>query len=115
VKDKDEIGTISCSYDLFDDKNLHITISDDGAGIDIDKIKQKLQKQNIDTQNYSVEQLYSFIFKDSFSTKEDVSDLSGRGVGMSAVKYELDQLNGKVNITSQKDIGTTLEFVIPYK
>jgi two-component system chemotaxis sensor kinase CheA len=109
------MGTISCSYDLFDDKNLHITISDDGAGIDLDKITQKLQKQNIDTQNYTPEQLYRVIFEDSFSTKEDLSDLSGRGVGMSAVKYELEQLKGSVNITSKKDVGTTFEFVIPYK
>ena len=52
-------------------------------------------------------------FNDNISTKEQVSDISGRGVGMAAVKGELERLNGKVKITSQKNIGTTFEFMIP--
>ncbi len=110
--EKDEVGTISCSYEIKDD-NLHIIISDDGAGIDIDKIKEILKSNGIDTSNLSTQDIYKYIFKDSFTTKDEVSQTSGRGVGMSAVKNELDKLNGEVKITSKKYVGTTIEFTVP--
>lgn len=111
-KQKDELGTISCNFEVMEDK-LHIIIADDGAGIDKEKIKQKLQEKGIDTSNLTDNQIYNHIFDDSLSTKDSVSDISGRGVGMSAVKHECEQLGGEINITSSKDIGTTFEFIVP--
>jgi len=110
--DKDEKGTISCSYDIIN-SNLQIIISDDGAGIDKDKIKSKLEKKGIETKDLTDSEIYNYIFDDNFTTKEKVSDISGRGVGMGAVKAHLEELDGKVNITSTKDIGTTFEFIVP--
>ncbi len=111
-KDKDEKGMIACEFKVVDN-NLKITILDDGAGIDVDKIKEKLINQSIDISNLNEQELYNYIFEEQFSTKDDTTDISGRGIGMSAVKYELDKLNGEVKITSKKDIGTTIEFTIP--
>lgn len=109
---KDEKGTISCNVELTDG-NLHITVCDDGAGIDIDKLKNRLIQHNQDVNSMSNQDIYNTIFEENFSTKKSVSDISGRGVGMSAVKHEIEKINGEVKITSEKNIGTTLEFIVP--
>lgn len=112
-KNKDEMGTIFCSFKAENDK-LSITISDDGSGIDVDKIKEKLTNKGINTSNLSNEEVYEYIFDDNFSTRDIISDISGRGVGMSAVKGEIEKLEGEIKINSQKDVGTTFEFVVPF-
>lgn len=112
--EKGEIGSILCKFEKVDD-SLSIIISDDGAGIDIEKIKEKLRIKNIDVTQLRDEELYNYIFENEFSTKESITDISGRGVGMNAVKSELDKLGGFVKIKSEKNIGTTFEFVVPFK
>jgi two-component system chemotaxis sensor kinase CheA len=109
---KDEVGTITCTAKQVD-KNLYITIADDGRGLNKDKIIAKAQQLSIDTNGMDDMQIYSLIFSDGFSTKEEISEISGRGVGMAAVKFECDKLNGLIKINSQKDVGTTIEFIIP--
>jgi two-component system chemotaxis sensor kinase CheA len=109
---KDEIGTISCSIKE-DENNLHFIIADDGAGIDIEKIKEKATQLEIDTDSLSDNEIEALIFNDRFSTKGEVSQTSGRGVGMAVVKYEIEKINGVININSQLNIGTTFEFIIP--
>ncbi len=108
---KDEIGTIACSFNQ-DNNNLQLIISDDGAGINIAKIKQKISKE-VDASNLTNKEVYEYIFKDNMSTKDNVTDISGRGVGMSAVKAELNKLKGTVLIQSELNIGTTFVFNIP--
>ena len=105
-------GTISCSFEM-EDEQLHIVISDDGAGIDIEKLREKLHTQGIETKELTKNEIYNYIFNDNFSTKDEVSSISGRGVGMSVVKYECEKLDGRIEITSEKNIGTTFEFVLP--
>jgi two-component system chemotaxis sensor kinase CheA len=109
---KDEIGTISCSFEQKND-TLHIIIADDGAGINTQKIKNKLNEKGIETDNLTDNEIFDHIFDDSLSTKDVVCDISGRGVGMSAVKNECKKIGGEINITSSKDHGTTFEFVVP--
>ncbi len=111
-KNKDEVGTIACNF-VVEDSNLIISISDDGEGINLDKFRTKLKEKNIDITNLSENEIYQFIFDDNFTTNEKLSDISGRGIGMSAVKNEVDKLNGVININSQKDSGTTFEIVVP--
>ncbi|MBF0264917.1 MAG: hypothetical protein HQL46_06555 [Gammaproteobacteria bacterium] len=110
--DKDEVGTISCSINQTE-TNVHIIIADDGAGLNLDKIKVKAVQLGINTDGFSQTEIENLIFHDQFSTKEEANQISGRGVGMASVKKELEQLNGQVNIKSQKNIGTTIEFIIP--
>ncbi len=109
---KDEKGTIGCNFEIKDEQ-LHIVISDDGAGIDIEKLKEKLHTKGIETKELTKNEIYNYIFDDNFSTKDEVSSISGRGVGMSVVKYECEKLDGRIEITSEKNIGTTFEFVLP--
>lgn len=112
-KNKDEYGTIACSFELDHQNDLHLIISDDGQGIDEKALQKKLEEKGIDTSVMSKEEIILSIFDDNVSTKKDISDISGRGVGLSAVKYEVEKLNGKIHINSQKEKGTTFEFVIP--
>ena len=111
-KGKDESGIIICQFKEKNNK-LHILVSDDGKGLDSSKIGEVAIKKGIEITSLSEDEIYKIIFNDNFSTKTTVSDVSGRGMGMSAVKNELEKLNGIIHITSQKDIGTTFEFIIP--
>ena len=58
---------------------------------------------------------FSLIFIDGFSTKDKVSEISGRGIGMSAIKAELDALNGTLTVKSKEGSGTTFIFTLPCK
>ena len=113
---KEEIGTITCSFEKNDDL-IEIVVSDDGAGIDKQKVLSKALYENIITPEESAsmsdDAIYNLIFHDQFSTKDDVSEISGRGVGMSAIKHELEQLGGSIKITTQKNAGTTFIFTLP--
>ncbi len=113
---KDEIGTISCSF-MTDNDRIRIIISDDGAGIDKDKVLSKAINQKVITQGEALvlneSEIYSLIFEENFSTKEDISDISGRGVGLNAVKVEIDKIGGYIEVTSSKNIGTTFTLNLP--
>lgn len=114
--DKDEYGKIECSFRMSNDK-LEIIISDDGAGIDRDKLIAKAIEAGVISsgEGMSDSEIFNLIFLDNFSTKDEVSTLSGRGVGMSAIKAELDRLGGSIEITSTKNIGTSVRFLLPTK
>ena len=117
-KNKDENGTIVCSFAREDD-SLVILISDDGQGINKEKIKKKVIENNIlsseEFDKMNDERIFGFIFYESFSTNEDITDVSGRGIGMSAVKNELVKIKGKVEVKSVLEKGTTFIFKLPYR
>jgi two-component system chemotaxis sensor kinase CheA len=92
-----------------------IEISDDGAGIDAVAVRNKAIERGLiapDSQ-LSDEQLRMLIFEPGFSTKEVISDLSGRGVGMDVVKRNVQQLHGTVTLTSEKGCGSTVSIELP--
>ncbi len=94
-----------------------ISISDDGAGIDPDRIGRKaIEKALITAERLRLltqREILDFIFLPGFSTKEQTSDLSGRGVGMDVVRSNLKKLNGTVEIDSQVGCGTTVLLRLP--
>ena len=98
---KDESATISCDIQV-DETNVMINIVDDGRGIDTAIIKQKALDKGVYTQqeiaNMSRSEILMIIFQDTFSTKEEVTQLSGRGVGLAAVKGEIEKLDGSIEI-----------------
>jgi two-component system, chemotaxis family, sensor kinase CheA len=110
---KDPIGTIKCTCKKVDN-TLIIEISDDGRGIDIAKIEQKVLEKGILTKkelsDMSEKEKLNLIFFHGVSTKDITTKISGMGVGMASVKYELDKLNGTVDIKSEKNIGTRFIF-----
>ncbi|MFY9852800.1 MAG: chemotaxis protein CheA [Terracidiphilus sp.] len=92
-----------------------IEISDDGAGIDTEKVRNKAVERGLIAPDAELcdEQLRMLIFEPGFSTREEVSDLSGRGVGMDVVKRNVQQLNGTVSLASEKGRGSTVTIELP--
>jgi len=113
---KDEIGTISCAYIQINNK-LQIIISDDGAGIDINKVSQNAIKNSIrveqEIDNMNNEEKTNLIFADKLTTNDKVSISSGRGVGMSAILDEVNKLYGKIKIENNIGKGVKFTFTIP--
>lgn len=98
--------------------NVLISLADDGAGIDIDKVYQKAKKlglfpSDISRDQLTKEQILDFIFAPGFSTAQKVSDLSGRGMGMDIVKAEIEKLRGTIQVKTVKNKGTQFILKIP--
>ncbi|KUM52437.1 chemotaxis protein CheA [Rheinheimera sp. EpRS3] len=97
--------------------HILLTIHDDGAGMDPEKLKGIAIKRGIldvdAAARMSDTEAFNLIFAPGFSTKEQISDISGRGVGMDVVKTKITQLNGTVHIHSKMGEGTLLEIKVP--
>lgn len=95
---------------------LHITIEDDGGGINPEKIREKLKSLDPEGtwQEEPDQQVIQHIFDAGFSTKSEVSTLSGRGVGMDAVREQIQELGGEIRTESQVEMGTKFLIKVPY-
>jgi chemotaxis family two-component system sensor histidine kinase/response regulator PixL len=96
----------------------YIEVIDDGQGIDIHKIRNKAIAQQIisvqDAARLSKKQLYDLLFYPGFSTTEKVSEISGRGVGLEAVRHQFEALKGTITIQSQPGKGTQFILRLPW-
>lgn len=96
---------------------IFVTIKDDGRGIDYEKIRQKalqnFPERTKEIQNADEDSLLQFIFMSGFSTKEQVTALSGRGIGLDVVRTEMEKLKGKIRVESKKNQGCTFELSLP--
>jgi len=95
--------------------DIIIEIKDDGRGMDKARIQKKAIEKGIITEEteLSDKQLYDLIFLPGFSTSQNLSEVSGRGVGMDVVKKSINQLRGEIEIHSEKDKGTTVLIKLP--
>lgn len=109
-------GTISI-HAYHEGGQVHIDIADDGAGINVQKVKAKAIAEGLITLQRAEEigerNLINFIFRPGFSTVEVVTNISGRGVGMDVVKRDLDQIGGSIDIHTELHKGTTVKIRIP--
>lgn len=109
-------GTVVLSAEQEGDHIL-LSITDDGAGMDPDKLRQiAVEKGVMDAESaarLSDTDAFNLIFAPGFSTKKEISDVSGRGVGMDVVKTKITQLNGSVEIESTLGKGTRLNIKVP--
>lgn len=96
---------------------VHIVIKDDGGGINVNRIKEKAVENGMMTQDEADElpdkDAFKLIFAAGFSTAKEVSDVSGRGVGMDVVRTNIEKLGGRIEIDSAMNQGTTLTLVLP--
>lgn len=94
-----------------------LEIQDDGQGLDKDRILQRAIKNGLVSEEKSKslaeKDIYNFIFHNGFSTKEKVSTISGRGVGLDVVKNFVDSFEGRIEIQSTPDQGSVFRLVIP--
>ena len=95
--------------------NMIIEITDDGKGLDTVKILNKARSVGLvsPTANLSEQEIYQLIFASGLSTKEAVTSLSGRGVGMDVVRTHVEQVKGSIEIRSAVGVGTTFRIVLP--
>jgi len=95
--------------------NILIQLSDDGAGFNRQRILAKARALNLlpDGEKVSDQELFNLVFKSGFSTAEEVTDLSGRGVGMDVVRKNIELLRGTIEIQSVEGEGTTVTIRLP--
>ena len=113
---KDETGKVSivCSRES---GNMKIVISDDGRGLDHEKIRQKAVREGFVAEaaadSLTKEDLTNFIFHSGFSTSGNVSSVSGRGVGMDVVRETVEALKGSIIVDSSHGTGTAFTIIVP--
>ncbi|WP_284723761.1 chemotaxis protein CheA [Methylophaga thalassica] len=111
---KSETGTLKLNA-YHQGGNIVIEISDDGAGLNEDKILNKAIEKGLVNPNETLppEKIHELIFLPGFSTADQVSDLSGRGVGMDVVRKNINSLGGAVEVKSESGIGSTFTIRLP--
>ncbi len=111
---KPETGTIKLSA-YQSEGRIYIEVRDDGKGIDTERVRQKAIQLGWITENDhpSDETLYDFLFQPGFSTAQQVSDLSGRGVGMDVVKRNVESLGGSIGVQSKRGEGSRFLLRVP--
>jgi chemotaxis protein histidine kinase CheA len=96
---------------------VNIEISDDGAGVNLEQVKQKALERGLVTPDHaarmSEREVLNLIFLPGFSTAQKVTNVSGRGVGMDVVKTNIEKIGGTVDLQSRPGQGTTLKIKIP--
>ncbi|HLR07184.1 MAG TPA: ATP-binding protein [Pyrinomonadaceae bacterium] len=95
--------------------HIHITVTDDGRGIDLDRIVNSATEYGIvnSGEGLSMDQCLRLIFRPGFSTAAEVSELSGRGIGLDIVDRAMEQAGGQVRVATEAGVGTTFVMMLP--
>ncbi len=111
---KPEKGTI-CLWASQKGNNVVIEVRDDGRGIDPEKVRHKAVERGLISEGVELsrEEVFELVFMAGFSTRDQVTDLSGRGVGMDVVKNNIAMLSGVIEMDSQVGQGTSLAITLP--
>jgi two-component system chemotaxis sensor kinase CheA len=112
---KDEKGTVTLSA-RHEEGEVWVTVKDNGRGLNRDKILEKAMNKGLiegDGSDLDDKDIYNMIFMPGFSTAAQVTDISGRGVGMDVVKKNLEKIKGKINVSSTPGEGSRIDLRIP--
>ena len=113
---KPETGTISISVSQVSNR-IFVNVKDDGHGIDYERIRAKalrlFPEREAEILAADSTDLLQFIFASGFSTKDEQTELSGRGIGLDVVRTEMDKLKGKITVYSELNQGTDFELSLP--
>ncbi len=113
-KGKPSTGVITFKA-YYSGSNVYIQVNDDGSGIDVNKIKHHAVSKGLISSDSSLssKEILDLIFLPGFSTAENVTNISGRGVGMDVVKRKISDLRGEINIDTSINEGTTITVKLP--
>jgi two-component system chemotaxis sensor kinase CheA len=99
-------------------ENVVVEVEDDGRGVDLVKVRQKAVERGVVSADalasYSDAEAIELIFSPGFSTASDISDISGRGVGMDAARAAIENLGGRISIESRENHGSVVRFMLPF-
>lgn len=109
---KPKVGTVKLAA-YPEGNRVVVTLSDDGKGLNPEYIRASAEKKGISTAGLSDEEIQQLIFHPGFSTAAKVTGISGRGVGMDAVKEKISSLNGTIETVSEVGKGTTFKIILP--
>ncbi|MBE0364820.1 two-component system, chemotaxis family, sensor kinase CheA [Pseudoalteromonas ulvae UL12] len=111
---KDPVGKVTLNA-FHQGGNIVIEIMDDGNGLNTQKIRSKALQNGLisETDDLSDDKINELIFMPGFSTADEVSDISGRGVGMDVVRRNIQALNGSIEVTSEQGVGSTFTIRLP--
>ena len=90
-----------------------LTITDDGRGIDVERVREQARRHGEDPSNLSDSECLYLIFETGLSTSRSVTDISGRGVGLDIVRTSLQRVRGRIEVTSTPGVGTTFRIEVP--
>jgi two-component system chemotaxis sensor kinase CheA len=114
---KTEEGSLAISIAQLGTKKVEILVADDGAGIDVEKVKQAAIRKNLITEQelrgLNPDETTALIFKSEISTSPIITDLSGRGLGLAIVREKVEKLGGTVTVESRLGIGTVFHIQLP--
>lgn len=113
---KNETGTLLLK--ARQEKNqIVIDIEDDGRGIDLDIIRDKILEKNLaeadQVEKMSDAEVLDYIFYSEFSTRDEATDVSGRGIGLDAVSTQIQKLKGNIRVKTEKNVGTSFSLRVP--
>ena len=114
---KTEEGSLAISIAQLGTKKVEILVADDGAGIDVEKVKQAAIRKNLITEQelrgLDPEETTALIFRSEISTSPIITDLSGRGLGLAIVREKVEKLGGTVTVESRLGVGTVFHIQLP--
>jgi len=114
---KTEEGSLAISIAQLGTKKVEILVADDGAGIDVEKVKQAAIRKNLITEQelrgLNHEETRALIFRSEISTSPIITDLSGRGLGLAIVREKVEKLGGTVTVESRLGVGTVFHIQLP--
>jgi two-component system chemotaxis sensor kinase CheA len=90
-----------------------ITVTDDGHGIDVARVREKVSQQGGDTTGLNDEDALLLIFRPGLSTTEFISEISGRGVGLDVVRASVEAVRGRVEVRSESGVGSEFRIIVP--
>lgn len=116
VRGKPETGLIRLRLER-EGNGVSVAIEDDGAGIDLARVRGQIRAQGLageeEIQSLTPRDLLDYLFRPGFSTREEVSDISGRGVGLDVVQVNMQALGGRIAVESEPGLGSRFRLTLP--
>lgn len=116
VRGKPETGLIRLRLER-EGNVVSVTLEDDGAGIDLARVRGQIRAQGLageeEIQSLTPRELLDYLFRPGFSTREEVSDISGRGVGLDVVQVNMQALGGRIAVESEPGLGSRFRLTLP--